>query len=141
MIINTLEIAVSAYSSAQIRTAADGEAADVGPKIGRRKSTVKWLDNEYFTIGDTAYGPISGLAALVGVTPKARCWPVMVSEKPPIARCTLCCEPTDARHKTRDTLAHKAVSLPSDWRAQHARPASGFVIPQPSEEAVGGDEV
>ena len=123
------------------KAAADGEAVDVGPKIGRRKSTVKWLDNEYFTIGDTAYGPVAGLAALVGVTPKARCWPVMVSEKPPIARCTLCCEPADARHKTRDTLAHKAVSLPSDWKAQHARPASGFVIPQPSEEAAGGEEV
>ena len=65
----------------------------------------------------------------------------MVSEKPPIARCTLCCEPTDVRHKTRDTLAHKAVVLPSNWKADHVRPASGFVLPQPSEVAAGGEEV
>ena len=121
---------------------AEGEGeADNLPKIGRRKAQVKWLDENYFSIGDTTFGPISTLAQLVGVTPKARCWPVMVSEKPPVARCTLCCEPADARHKTRDTLAHKAVALPSNWKADHARPASGFVLPQPSEAAAGGDQV
>jgi hypothetical protein len=116
---------------------AEGEANL--PKIGRRKALVKWLSDDYFSIGDTAYGPISGLAQLAGVAPKARCWPVMVSDKPALARCTLCSEPGAPRHLTRDTLAHKAVVLPADWKAEHTRPAQGFVVPPPREAAAGGE--
>ena len=118
----------------------DPSLTEKAPVIGRRGNLVKFSDDnpDYYTVSDDVYGPISELAAECKVDVKARCWPVMLSSKPPDHRCEMCPCSTTSKHTTAATGMHKPVKLPQGWRKKYMRKRAGFVIPAANGGASSG---
>ena len=121
-------------------SAKDGLAA-----IGSAAKRVKYLkhadhpDDAFYQIGSNAdpavIGNLHELAEELGLPFSSRCWPTVLSTKPPDLRATMCPTPKAEGHRKRRKQKHAAINFTPKLKSKYVIKLSDYRKRYPQQPA------